>query len=506
MNKEKTTRGDFKSVLRTLRRRLPIIVLAPVIALGAAYAFSKIEHKTYTGTAVLLFSPLHLDLQVTGLPLQTQAPDPTSQAATNVGLVSLPQVLVLAGKKLGPPYTTMDYLKKKVSIKQSGKSELVDVKGSASTPTEAAAIANAMATSFITYRRATTVASINFGIANILRDLKAKNLSRLQIAALENSLTKLTELRGVQTGDVQLAGLALPPTKPSSPNTTLNLAIGGIVGLLVGVAAALIAEALDVKVRRPEDIGDAVDLPILATVPRSKVLKDGLTGNLSASDLEAFRTLRTNLRYRAGGRDIRSVLITSATPGSGKTTVAVNLAAAVAAATPDRVLVIEADMRRPHLAELMGVNADRGLSTALQSGEELEDVVVSVPSAQWIGSNGAGPDGSATGGFDVLPAGPATPNASELLSSTAMSALLRAATNQYALTIVEGPPPSLVSDAIPLTKQVDRVLLVAHLGREQSPELRNLRTQLEELGVRPLGVVANFGPRTSNPYLASSRR
>lgn len=505
MKQGQTGLGDMNALLGTLRRRLPLIVVAVVIALGAAYALAKSEQKKYTATASLLFKPLLLDMQLTGLPLSTQASDPATEAATDIGLVTLPQIRNAAAQTLGHGYTA-NYLLHNVNVSQQGKSQIVDVKASATTPQAAAAIANAMARSFIAYEGAQIISSINSGISRVNRDLHGSGQTSLQRSALMASLTKLTELKAVEPDNVQLAGVALPPTTPSSPRTSVDLAIGGIAGLVLGLAFALVAEQRDVRIRRPEQVEDAVDLPVLAMIPRSRALSKG--AGLTSDDLEAFRLLRTNLRYPAGGREMRSVLLTSATPGSGKTTVALHLAAAAAAVMPGRVLLIEADMRRPHLGKLLGIDSEQGLSTALHSGQELQDVVVTVPGGHWNGStngngsgNGSAPD--ANGGFDVLVGGPPSPHAAELLSSDAAKRLLGIAASSYALTIIEGPPPGLVSDVVPLLHQVDGVLLVARLGREHSPELKALRTQLERLGVRPLGVVANFSRRTSNPYLAT---
>lgn len=512
MNQVQTGRADFGALLRMLRRRLPLIILAPVVALGVAYVIAKSEKKQYTGTAVLSFKPLLLDVQLTGLPLQVQASDPQTEASTDLGLVTVPQVRTIASRLLGSGYSPT-YLKNNTSVAAQGKAQLLNVKGTAPTAAGSADVANAVATAFIQYHSGLIVGRIDSAISAIRRDLLAPGLTPLQKVALRNNLTKLTELKAVQPTDVALASLAQPPTSPSSPKTALDLIIGGIAGLLLGLALAIVAEQLDKRVRRPEEVEDTLNLPVLAMIPRSRVLRKGQS--LSEADLEGFRLLRTNLRYRSGGRDVRSVLFTSAGPESGKTTVSLHLAAAAAAVMNGRVLLIEADLRRPRLAQMLGVTSERGLSTALAFSDSLADSVVTIHNTH--GENGHEETGNGNGNgsgsveifpesFDVLPAGPPTPHASELLSSKHMSDLLRTASQSYDLTIVDGPPPGLVSDAIPLIKQVDSVVLVARLGREHSPELKKLQVQLRGLGVEPLGVVANFSRRSTNPYVATTRR
>lgn len=508
-------RGDFGALAGMLRRRLLLIILAPVIAIGVAFAIARSEQKQYTGTAVLLFKPLLLDVQLTGLPLQVQSSDPTTEAATDIGLVTLPQVRNAAAQTLGQGYTA-DYLKKNVSVSQAGKAELINIAATAPSPAAAARIANVMATSFIAYERQTLDASLDVGISKLNQQLKAGGQTALQSTLLRDSLTKLTELKAVQPDNVELSALALPPTSSSSPKTALDLVIGGIAGLLLGIAFAVIAEQFDVRVRRAEEVEDALNLPILAMIPRSRVLKHG--ESLSDADLEAFRMLRTNLRYHSRGRDARTVLFTSAGPETGKTTVSLHLAAAAAAVMGGRVLLIEADLRRPRLAQLLGLPSERGLSTALAFADSLAETVVTVHAAPGDGQptngpgngrhegNGSTPEGRFPESFDALVAGPPTPHASELLSSREMSELLRAASETYDLTIIDGPPPGLVSDAIPLIKQADAVVLVARLGREHGPELKKLQAQLRGLGVEPIGVVANFSRRAVSPYTAVSRR
>lgn len=438
MNQEsgRGSSGDMGALLGMLRRRAIIVVVAVVVCLGAALVFAKSQPKKYTATAVLLFKPLYLDVQLTGLPLQTLASDQQTEAATDIGLVSLPQVRYRAAALLGTGYTAAS-LKNDVDISADGKSQLVNVAGTASTPEGSAAVANAMSTAFIAVRRQSLVASIDNAIAKVSSDLKATSNTRLQRIVLRNNLTKLTELRAVQPTSVEFVGRAVPPTSPSSPKTALDVIIGGIAGLLLGIALALIAEQLDSRVRRAEEVEDALSLPILAAIPRSRVLKKG--HSLSESDIEAFRLLRSNLRYRTEGRDVRSVLLTSAGAESGKTTVALHLAAAAAAVMGGRVLLIEADLRRPRLSELLELSGHQGLSTALASSQELDEAVVRVPAR---GANGSGPDSeeSFPESFDVLPAGPPTSHASELLSSARMSELLQEAEQNYDLTIVDGPP------------------------------------------------------------------
>ena len=501
-------RGDFRALLSMLRRRTAVIVIAAVVGVVAALVFSHSQPKRYEATASLLFRPLLLDLQVTGVPLQNPIGDAQRDTATNLALLSLDDVRTRAAARLGPPYTAKR-IEGDVDVSAAGQSNIVHITASEPTPQEAARVANAVALGFIAFRRDGLRDQVLRAADKVRNDLKQKNLSRPVRTALRNNLTRLGLLAAVQTGDAQFVQRAEPPTQPSSPKTFRNAILGGALGLLLGLGLALAMEQLDRRVRRTDQLEDALGLPLLAVVPRSKALRRGTDWGSrdDAGDEEPFRRLRANLRHIDEEADLRTVLVTSARAASGKTTVATHLAAAAAVGGNARVLVIEADLRRPRLAALLGLPSDTGLSQLLESegplGESAWDHVSRIPLGG--GSNGSGSSGHAALAFDALPAGPPPDAPSELLDSSRMRELLTSAHERYDLVVIEAPPPTLVSDAIPLMKQVDGVLIVGRLGHENDPELRELRDELKRLGVTPVGAVANFSRRVANPYYAKGR-
>jgi polysaccharide biosynthesis transport protein len=498
--------GDLRALLAMLRRRGAVIVLATVVGLAGAVIFSHSQQKRYEGTSKLLFRPLLLDLAVTGVPLQAPSRDPQRDADTNLALISLDEVRARAAARLGPGYTPKK-VEDDVDISASGKTDIVSIKASAPTPAAAARVANAVATAFVTFRRTDLQRQVIRAADEVRQNLKRPHLPATVRRALRTNLERLTLLAAVQTGDVQLVQRAQPPTSASSPKPLLNAIIGGALGLLLGLGLALAGEQLDRRVRRASQLEDALGLPLLAVIPRSKALRQTTAwgSRAAAAHEEPFRRLRASLAHRNGNAALRTVLVTSARADSGKTTVATHLAAA-AAGGHARVLLIEADLRRPRLAALLGLPPDIGLSRLLESEGPLEesawDDVIPIPLG--AGSNGSGRDARAELSFDALPAGPAPDAPSELLDSSRMRELLIAAQERYDLIVIEAPPPTLVSDAIPLMKQVDGVLIVGRLGRENDPELRELRDELKRFGVTPVGAVANFSRRVANPYYAKS--
>ena len=488
-----------------LRRRAVIIVLALVIGVVGGLVFAYSQPKSYESTASLLFRPLLLDLQVTGLPLQIPSGDPQRDAATNLALVSLDDVRSRAAARLGPGYTPKR-LEDDVDISEEGSSNIVSITASAPTPKRAARVANAVAAAFVAFRRAGLRNQVVRAADRVRKELERGGHPPGVRRALRLNLARLNLLASVQTGDVEFIQRAEPPSEPSSPKPVLDAILGGALGLLLGLGLALGSEQLDRRVRRTDQLEDALGLPLLAAVPRSKALRRRTEwgGRDATGDEEPFRRLRASLRHTGDEAELRSVLVTSAREGSGKTTVATHLAAAAAAGGHARVLLIEADLRRPRLAALLGLPPDDGLSDLLESagpsGESPWDHVFRIPLGG--GSNGSGPNGRADLSFDALPAGSPPDEPSELLDSSGMRELLLAAAERYDLIVIEAPPPTLVSDAIPLMKQVDGVLVVGRLGRESDPELRELRDELKRFGVTPVGAVANFSRRVANPYYA----
>ena len=278
---------------------------------------------------------------------------------------------------------------------------------------------------------------------------------------------------------------ALSPTSPSSPKPARNGVLGAVVGLIFGVGLTLLLERLDHRVRRLEEVEAIFERPVVGAVPESRTLEDRPgTSGLSLVEAEAFRMLRANLRYFNVDRDARSILVTSAAPGDGKSTISWNLASAGAAAGM-RTLVVEADLRHPSFGWALGAADFPGLSSVLAGQVALEEAVrqVAVPDRR---------NGSGEGRFlEVLLSGPLPPNPTNLIESDRMRDLLRGAEREYDFIVVDTPPASVVPDAIPLVSQVGGVLVVSRLGRTTRGSMINLRDQLSNLAAPVLGVVVN---------------
>jgi capsular exopolysaccharide synthesis family protein len=309
-------------------------------------------------------------------------------------------------------------------------------------------------------------------------------------------LASLRQTEAVIDGDAEVIRRARRPATPSEPQPERSALIGGFIGLLLGLALAFAKEQMDRRVRTSDDLEDAFDLPVLASIPRSRALGGGRRGaeRLPHVEAEAFQMLRANLRHLKQAEEPRSLVVTSTTPAEGKTTVALQLARADAM-IGRRVLLIEADLRRPALGKVLGIDDRRGLGAYLVEQEaEVADVIRQVPLS--ISANGEDPRAS----MDVIVAGEPPAHPAGAVNSSRMSELIAWAQETYDLVVIDTSPAGSVADAVPLMAQVDAVVVVGRLGKLNARQATRLRGQLERVGAPTSGLVATFVPRGDDAY------
>jgi succinoglycan biosynthesis transport protein ExoP len=480
---------DLQTLLRVIRRRLGVILLAIVLVPVAAYARSATQQKQYSASASLLFRDPHFDQSLFGANFW-ETIDPAREAATNLELVGLRVVADRTAKALDIGITGRQ-VEKKIEISAEGQADVVSVTATDPDRRFAARLANAFARQFILFRRAADRANLQEAERLIQSQIDALPPEEREGAAgksLRERQEQLQVLASLQTGNAELVQAASPPGSPSQPRIRRNTAVGVFLGLILAGFLTLLLERLDRRLRDVEDIEQAFECPVLGAIPESRQLQrrdrqHQDSWQLPGRETEAFLMLRAGLRYFNVNREIKSVLITSAAPGDGKTTIAYNLAASASFAG-DRALLIESDLRHPNLARMCGATPNGGLSEVLAGEISFPEATVRVP----ISREGERANGSM---MDVLFAGGIPPNPVDLIESTQMHALLVQAIHRYDLVVLDTPPTSIVSDAIPLVNRVDGVIAVTRLKKSTRDSVKHLRTQLEQLGAPLLGVVIN---------------
>jgi succinoglycan biosynthesis transport protein ExoP len=491
----KSESTDAHGPLRALRRRIRLILLCCLMAAAAAFAYSVSQTKEYSATASLLFRDPGFVQQVFGAST-FQSTDPTREAATNVGLVALDVVADRTATAVGDGLTGPT-VSSEVTVEAQGASNLASVTATDPSASFAARLANEYARQYVLFRRNADRRKIAEGIRLVTQDyssLSPEEQAADEGRSLQHQISQLRTLQALQTGNAEVVQTADVPSSPSSPQTKRNTALGALLGLLLGGALALVFERFDRRLKDPKELEESFSLPLLAGIPDSKGLRISANGSaaLSLSEAEAFRMLRTRLRYFNVDRNLRSVLITSPAAQDGKTTVSWYLARSNAEAGVKTIL-IEADFHRPTVAERRGLAPLPGLSELLSGQARLESVIQEVP----VSSRANGHE--AEDHVDVIVAGATPPNPSQIMESEEMARLLSTLSNQYELVVIDTPPAVLVADAIPLMKLVDGVIVVGQMAKTTRDQATHLRDQLQELDAPMLGVVANRA-RTTRGY------
>jgi capsular exopolysaccharide synthesis family protein len=279
---------------------------------------------------------------------------------------------------------------------------------------------------------------------------------------------------------------AVATNTPISPRPVRNVVLAGVLGLVLGLLAAFLADYFDRTLRRREDVERNFEAPVIGQVPfQRRPSKPAIDWTRFGEGAEAFRTLRANLQYLSVKRPIQTILLTSASAGQGKTTVSANLAIAIAR-SGSTAIVIEGDLRRPMLPAAFGVDGvGPGLTGVLVGTSDLDSAVIEIP----LPVGASGPAGRGEGRVWFLPSGPLPPNPPELLSSERMVDLLDEVRTSYDYVIIDSPPLLPVADGLELARIVDGVILVVRRNRTTSDEAREVRDLVDRLGISLLGVV-----------------
>ena len=270
------------------------------------------------------------------------------------------------------------------------------------------------------------------------------------------------------------------PSTPVAPRPLTTIGLGAILGLLIGLGAAWLRETLDTTIKSAEQLEEITGAASMGAVLYDPAaVKSPLVTELDthAPRLESFRVLRTNLQYIDVDMPSKVFAITSPMPGDGKSTTAINIAITLAQAG-QHTLLLEADLRRPRVADYLNLERVVGLSTVLSGRMDVADVV-----QPWGNS-----------GLDVVTSGALPPNPAELLQSNAMKSLLETLRASYDIVIIDAPPLLPVTDAALLAAEANGAIMVIRHGKTTKDQAAQARKRLDSVGAALVGTVLNFAP------------
>jgi succinoglycan biosynthesis transport protein ExoP len=312
---------------------------------------------------------------------------------------------------------------------------------------------------------------------------------------------KLQEIRikeNQTVGNARIVTPALVPERPIAPRKAQNLAVGGLLGILLGIATALALETADKSIKDPEDAKRILGYPLLGTIPifekmdsvttvrfgdQQRTVPGIVVTNTSGSPIsEAFRMLHTSLRFMSLDNQLKVMVVSSSVPQEGKSTTSANLAVAISQ-LGQRVLIVDADMRKPSQHKIWQLPNEIGLSTVLTGQSEFNEAVVEVMD-----------------NLEVITAGVLPPNPLILLDSSQMAVLVGQWAQTYDFVIIDSPPLSVAADTTILGKMANGLMYVVRPGVANSGNLIYCKELLEQSGQNVLGVVVNGVSRSSGSY------
>jgi succinoglycan biosynthesis transport protein ExoP len=496
--------------LAVIRRRWRLVAFCLLLAVGAGLALSLSQTKMYRGTTTVLLQPQQTTDDNTGVVMEPE------EVATQADVIASVEVADRVVDRLNLRTHPQDLLDD-ISVTVVEDKRVVEVSALEPRRELAANVANAFAEEYIDFREEEAteatdareeeyldeVRSIEEELDKVRKEMKAEVGNDRQDLRLEEE-TLLTQKAQLQTqlqiveasqagplpgGEVLL--LAEPPSQPAEPRPIRAGALAGIVGLLVGVGLAYVRDRLDDAVRDEQRLRSALGgRPILGSIPSSGEESVGRVATLMAPQSplsEAYRTLNANIRFllaadherresEPGDRGDRGdiLLVSSAAPGEGKTSVATNLAVA-AARVGMHVIIVDADLRRPTVADRFGLDVPVGLSDLLAGGGPV------LPHLHEVGLDE----------LWMLAVGSIPPNPAELLASPLMRGILDDLAHHANLVIVDSAPVLRVADSLELIDRVDLVLLVARRKASRMHSVSSAVDRIRQVGGNLAGCVFN---------------
>ncbi|WP_407358505.1 polysaccharide biosynthesis tyrosine autokinase [Microbacterium sp. LTA6] len=436
---------DLPDFVRILRRQLVLIVACLLIGVSSGALIAMFTPQRFEASTELMISVNARD-GATAIEL-TQGTSYAQQVVeTYRSIITSSLVLDPVIDDLGLP-TTAPELAERVRASVGIRSTIISISVTHTNPGQAARIANAIGDSFATL------------VSEQLEKRAEDTAFRIRIIPLQ---------------------AAQVPLEPVAPNMRMSLIIGAVIGLGAGIGIGMLRTVLDTRIRTLADLESTVKAPVLGGIAHDPdaASRPLIVASAPQDPLaEAFRSLRTNVRFVFPSGEPGVFVITSSGPGEGKTTTAANLAIAFAESGM-RVALVDGDMRLPRVAERFGIEGGVGLSDVLVGRVAVNDII-----QRW-----------GRGALFLLPSGTIPPNPAELLGSPAMESLIATLTTAFDVVIIDTPPVLLVTDAAVVSRFATGAILVAAAGSTTKPRLAEAAQRIEAADSRVLGTVVTMLP------------
>ncbi len=506
MDTDATQKPRFADYIRPVWQRKWLILVAVIVATAGVYTYYNQQAKVYDAdTLVYTKDP--------GDPVSgVQASQSSDRAVQNqAALLYSRDIAARVKKETGYPGTAGQLLSSVTITARSGE-DFVSISARSPIPQQAADIANGYADEFVRLSKQQNQLRIAkaLKVANDQLNALGKSSSNKEVRqTLGDQIRRLELALAVPSTSAQQVNPAVAPISPTSPKPLRNALFAFVLSLILACAVAFGFERFDRRIKRPEDIERAYGLPLLAVLPHSPSPTPVENGMATVHPVfrESFRSLRTNIELANLDHPAKVILVSSAIPGEGKSTVARNLAIAFRE-TGKRVVVVEADLRRPAMSSSFAHEPGPGLTEVLTSEATLDEVMlwvpVAVPGLETIdsmtphpipdtnGSSNGDPAAEHAGTVALLLSGSRPANPPAVLASEQVVRLLDQLQLQFDIVIIDSAPLLSVTDSVPLLRYADSTLLVSRLGvtsRDTSRRLVEFIARVPD--ARPIGVVAN---------------
>jgi polysaccharide biosynthesis transport protein len=511
---------ELRDYLAVFKRHLALILAIALLGAAAAAAYTFRRTPVYESNASVLVRAI-----------TTNAFDPGSRVDQQLNMFNQRQlaqsepVAAIAAKSLGTTATPAQLLEH-VRVDVPANSQILRIRYRDTVPLTAQRGADAFATAYLAFREADARAQAKASQTSIQRDVarlqkeaseaeqaisdpgadsNARQAAQARLTSINNRLQPLlAQLNGFLSLDFTPGTVIAPaalPDSPASPNSRLDVGIGLLVGLFLGVVLAFVRDRTDDRLRGREDLAERLDRPVLATVPplSKRVRQEGklrwkrrhknslvTLEQPNSPAAESYRTLRTRLARLASQLDINSVMVVSAGVGEGKSTTAANLAVVLSETGKD-VLLVSADLRRPRVHQFFGLPNKTGLSNLLTDGTPPGKRKGPVADGKQMASE----LWSVAPNLWVILSGPLPAHPSALMDSDAMRQFLKEQRDLFDFIILDCPPALVVADAMALAPLADAVLVVADAKESDRELVSRLKEEIEQVGGRIIGAVLN---------------